>query len=460
VSSERKIRELVYAGMDVARLNMSHGSHEDHAEAYRLVRAASDASGHGVGIFADLQGPKIRLETFADGPVTLQRGQRWTITTRDVPGDATICGTTYKGLPGDVKPGDPLLIDDGKIRLRVESVDETDVLTEVLVGGKVSNNKGINLPGVAVSVPALSEKDIADLRFALHLTVDFVALSFVRSADDVLDVRRIMDEEGIHVPVIAKIEKPQAIDNIDAIVDAFDGLMVARGDLGVECPLEDVPFLQKRLVEKARRNAKPVIVATQMLESMITSPAPTRAEASDVANAVLDGADAVMLSGETSVGRYPVQAVATMARILDAVESDRSSVPPLQHVPRTQGGAIAHAATEIGDRLGASALVSFTQTGDTVRRLARHHCRIPLLAFTPEPAVRSQLTLSWGVETFVTPIVQHTDEMVRAVETSMLDNGRGRPGDLVVIVAGSPPSTPGSTNMLRVHRLGEPAGRG
>ena len=288
-SSERRIRELVYAGMDVARLNMSHGTHEDHAETYRLVREASDASGHGVGILADLQGPKIRLETFSGGPVHLSRGQQWTITTREVDGDAEICGTTYKGLAGDVQVGDPILIDDGKVRLRVTEVkDGTDVVTEVLVGGKVSDHKGINLPGVAVSVPALSEKDVEDLRFALHLTVDFIALSFVRNAADVEDVRRVMREEGVMLPVIAKIEKPQAIHNLDEVIAAFDGFMVARGDLGVECPAEEVPFLQKTIIDKARLNAKPVIVATQMLESMISAPRPTRAEASDVANAILD----------------------------------------------------------------------------------------------------------------------------------------------------------------------------
>jgi pyruvate kinase len=325
---------------------------------------------------------------------------------------------------------------------------------DVLEGGPVSDHKGLSLPGVAVSEPALSGKDAEDLRFALGLRVDLVALSFVRSATDVAPVHAVMTEAGCRLPVLAKLEKPEAVDRLDEVVAAFDGLMVARGDLGVEMPLEQVPLVQKRAVQACRERAKPVIVATQMLESMIEHSRPTRAEASDVANAVLDGADAVMLSGETSVGRYPVQTVATMARILDAVESDSTSVPPLQHVPRTQGGAIAYAATAIGDRLGASALVSFTQTGDTARRLSRHHCPIPLLAFTPEQAVRSQLALSWGVETFVTPTVQHTDEMVRAVEKSVLENGRGRLGDLVVIVAGSPPSTPGSTNMLRVHRLG------
>ena len=461
-SSPRRIRELVYAGMDVARLNMSHGTHQDHAEAYRLVREASDPSGHGVGIFADLQGPKIRLETFADGPVALRRGQRWVITTRDVPGDATACGTTYKGLPGDVGVGDPILIDDGKIRLRVtDVVDGTDVHTEVLVGGKVSNHKGINLPGVAVSVPALSEKDIEDLRFALRLTVDFIALSFVRDAKDVEDVRRIMDEEGVHVPVIAKIEKPQAIENLDEVVAAFDGFMVARGDLGVECPLEDVPFLQKRIIEKARLNAKPVIVATQMLESMIANPAPTRAEASDVANAVLDGADAVMLSGETSVGEYPVHTVETMARIIVATEahalreSEQFGVAAIDWDPHTRSGVIAKAAEEVAKRVGAKYVVAFTQSGDSAKRMSRLRGPIPVLAFTPLAEVRSQLALTWGVETFKTQPVEHTDEMVRQVDEQLLQIGRVTEGDLVVIIAGSPPGIPGSTNALRIHRMGD-----
>ena len=461
-SSPRRIRELVYAGMDVARLNMSHGSHEDHAEAYRLVREASDASGHGVGIFADLQGPKIRLETFENGPVVLHRGQEWVITTRDVPGDDQACGTTYKGLPGDVQVGDPILIDDGKIRLRVTKVvDGTDVHTEVLVGGKVSNNKGINLPGVAVSVPALSEKDIEDLRFALRLTVDFVALSFVRDAKDAADVRKIMDEEGVRLPVIAKIEKPQAIENLDEVIAAFDGFMVARGDLGVECPLEDVPFLQKRIIEKARLNAKPVIVATQMLESMIGNPAPTRAEASDVANAVLDGADAVMLSGETSVGEYPVHTVETMARIIAATEahalpdSDRFGVAAIDWDPHTKSGVIAKAAEEVAERVGAKYVVAFTQSGDSAKRMSRLRGPIPILAFTPLPAVRSQLALTWGVETFKTQPVEHTDEMVRQVDEQLLQIGRVTEGDLVVIIAGSPPGIPGSTNALRIHRMGD-----
>lgn len=456
VSTPERVRELVGAGMDVARLNMSHGEYADHEAVYRLVRRASDESGHGVGIFADLQGPKIRLGTFANGPVKLKRGARFTITTRDVAGDVDVCGTTYDGLPGDVEVGDPVLIDDGKIRLNVVEVTDTDVVTEVVVGGKASNNKGINLPGVAVSVPALSEKDTEDLRWALHLGVDFIALSFVRSAADAEDVRTVMREEGIVIPVIAKIEKPQAIDNIDEIVDAFDGLMVARGDLGVECPLEDVPVHQKRIIEKARRNAKPVIVATQMLESMIGSPAPTRAEASDVANAVLDGADAVMLSGETSVGEHPITAVETMARIITSTENHGlHHMREIDWQPHTRGGIIAKAAAEVAEAVGAKFLVAFTVSGDSAKRLSRYRGPIPILAFTPEARTRSQLAMTWGVETFQGAEVEHTDEMVRQVDEALLHIGRVKEGDLVVLIAGSPPGIPGSTNALRIHRMGD-----
>jgi pyruvate kinase len=456
VGTPEKIRELVDAGMDVARMNLSHGSYADHEKVYRMVRDASDATGHGVGIFADLQGPKIRLGRFTNGPHVLAVGEEFTITTRDVPGDRTICSTTYAGLPGDVAPGDQILIDDGKVRLEVVSVDDTDVLTKVVVPGPVSNNKGINLPGVMVSVPALSEKDKDDLRWALHMTVDFVALSFVRSAADVEDVREVMREEGVFLPVIAKIEKPQAIDRLDEVVDAFDGFMVARGDLGVECPLEDVPFLQKHVIDKARRNAKPVIVATQMLESMISAPRPTRAEASDVANAVLDGADAVMLSGETSVGQYPIETVETMARIIGSTEHHAlPQMAAIDWAPRTRGGVIAKAAAEVARRVGAKYTVAFTTSGDSARRLSRYRGSIPTLAFTPIPVVRSQLSLTWGVETFLAPEVEHTDEMVRQVDEALLESGRVTEGDLVVIIAGSPPGIPGSTNALRIHRMGD-----
>ncbi len=455
-STPERVRQLVDAGMDVARLNLSHGTHDDHEEVYRLVRKAADESGRGVGVFADLQGPKIRLGKVADGPVELEEGRTFTITTRDVPGDVEMCSTTYDGLPGDVSVDDEILIDDGQVRLRVTAVDETDVQSVVVVPGPISNHKGINLPGVAVSVPALSDKDIEDLRWALHLCVDFVALSFVRSAHDAEDVRRVMREEGVFLPVIAKIEKPQAIDHLDEVVAAFDGFMVARGDLGVECPLEDVPFLQKQVIEKARVNAKPVIVATQMLESMITNPRPTRAEASDVANAVLDGADAVMLSGETSVGQHPIETVRTMARIVSSTERHGlSRMAGIDWDPRTRGGVIAKAACEVAQRVGAKYLVAFTQSGDSAKRLSRLRGEIPVLAFTPESVVRSQLSLTWGVETFQTASVEHTDEMVRQVDEALLHTGRVQEGELVVIIAGSPPGIPGSTNALRVHRMGD-----
>ncbi len=450
------IKALVVAGMDVARLNLSHGSKVDHELAYAAVRAAADATGRSVAVLVDLQGPKIRLGTFASGPVLLADGDVFTITTEDVLGDRTIGATTYQNLADDVQPGDRILIDDGKVVLEVAQVVGRAVETIVQVGGEVSNHKGINLPGVAVSTPALTDKDVEDLRWALHLRADLIALSFVRSAADIERVHAVMAEEGVVLPVIAKIEKPEAVDQLEDVIGAFDAIMVARGDLGVELALEQVPVVQKRALMLARRRSRPTIVATQMLESMITSPRPTRAEASDVANAVLDGADAVMLSAETSVGRYPIRTVQTMARIIEYVEEEQLDlVARMDWEPRTVPGAITHAAVEVADRVEARFLAAFTQSGDTARRIARYRSAIPVLAFTPEASVRSQLALTWGVETFLVPYVEHTDDMVRQVERSMLDLGRCVPGDRVVIVAGSPPGAAGSTNALRVHRIGD-----
>jgi pyruvate kinase len=449
------VNALVEAGMDVARLNFSHGDYADHESNYKLVRAASDLTGHAVGIMADLQGPKIRLGRFADGPTFWAVGDTVRITVEDFEGTPNRVSTTYKRLAEDATPGDRVLVDDGNIGLVVESIDGNDVICTVTEGGKVSNNKGMSLPGMNVSAPALSEKDIEDLEFALRLGVDLVALSFVRSPSDIELVHEVMDRVGRRVPVIAKLEKPEAIDNLEAVVLAFDAIMVARGDLGVELPLEEVPLVQKRAIQMARENAKPVIVATQMLESMIENSRPTRAEASDVANAVLDGADAVMLSGETSVGKYPLEAVRTMARIVTAVEQNSTAAPPLAHVPRTKRGVISYAARDIGERLDAKALVAFTQSGDTLRRLARLHTPLPLLAFTPLPEVRSQLALTWGTETFIVPHIMTTDGMIRQVDESLLALGRYKRGDLVVIVAGAPPGTVGSTNLIHVHRIGE-----
>ena len=448
------VKALVEAGMDVARLNFSHGDHGDHEAAYRRVRAASDATGRAVGILADLQGPKIRLGRFEESKAVWANGESVRITVEECAGTHDRVSTTYKELAKDARPGDRLLVDDGKVSLVVENVDGNDVVCTVTEGGPVSNNKGLSMPGMAVSVPALSEKDIADLEFALKLGVDLIALSFVRSPADVELVHAVMDRVGRRVPVVAKLEKPEAVDNLEAIVLAFDAIMVARGDLGVELPLEEVPMVQKHAIEIARENAKPVIVATQMLESMIENSRPTRAEASDVANAVFDGADAVMLSGETSVGAFPLEAVRTMARIVSRVEQD-STGAPLAHVPRTKRGVISYAARDIGERLDAKALIAFTSSGDTVRRLARLHSPLPLLAFVTEPELRSRLALSWGTETFIVPEADSTDSMIRQVDHALLELGRYQRGDLVIIVAGAPPGTVGSTNLIHVHRIGE-----
>ena len=456
VESPEKVRELIAAGMNMARLNLSHGGYHEHQNRLNRVREAAAEAGVPIAVLVDLQGPKIRLARFKDGPHDLSRGDIFTITTDEVEGTKERVGTTYRGLPGDCKAGDRILIDDGKVTVEVTEVNGNDVITKVIEPGAVSNNKGINLPGVAVSVPALSEKDMDDLRWGLKAGADFIALSFVRNADDIRDVHRIMDEEGIRIPVIAKIEKPQAVDNLVGIVEAFDGIMVARGDLGVELPIEDVPLVQKRCVELARDAAKPVIVATQMLDSMITNSRPTRAEATDCANAVLDGADALMLSGETSVGEFAIEAVQTMSRIIQRTEEGGlERIRPLKHEPRTKGGAITKAAVEVGAIVGAKFLVAFTQSGDSARRMSRLRSPIPILALTPDRGTYNRLALSWGVEPMITPVVSHTDEMVKQVDGLLLESKRTTIGDNVIIVAGSPPGIPGSTNAMRVHRMGD-----
>ncbi len=451
-----QMRKLVGAGMDVARINRSHGSAEEHEQVYRNIRQAAEELGRNVAVLVDLQGPKIRLEKFADGPHELAVGDIFTITTRDVVGTKEICGTTFKGLPGDCSRGDMLLIDDGKVRVEVVDVTDTDVVTKVVVPGPVSNNKGINLPGVAVSVPAMSDKDEEDLRWALKLGADFIALSFVRSAQDYEDVARIMTEEGRTIPVIAKVEKPQAVENLAEIVDAFDGVMVARGDLGVELPLEEVPLVQKRAIEFCRSQAKPVIVATQVLESMTHSPVPTRAETSDCANAILDGTDAVMLSGETSVGDYPIVTVETMARIVkNTEEKGYSRIAPYLSTPHTRGGAITHAASEIAENLDIKYIVTFTQSGDSAQRMSRLRPNTPMLAFTPNESTQKRLALSWGVHAELVARVEHTDDMVKAVDGYLKASGRAVDGDYVIVVSGTPVGIPGTTNSIFVHKIGQ-----
>ncbi|WP_159802849.1 pyruvate kinase [Arthrobacter zhaoguopingii] len=456
IASYENTLAVLEAGVDVARMNMSHGDYEVHAKTYENVRKASAELGKPVGIFADLQGPKIRLGRFSDGPHALSRGDVFTITTEDILGTQEISSTTFKGLPQDVNVGDLLLIDDGKVSLRATAVDDVKVVTEVVVGGMVSNNKGINLPGVAVNVPALSEKDEDDLRWAIQTGVDMVALSFVRNASDVNRVHEIMDEEGRRVPVIAKIEKPQAVEALEEIIDAFDAIMVARGDLGVELPLQEVPIVQKRAIELARRWAKPVIVATQVLESMIDNPRPTRAEASDCANAVLDGADAVMLSGETSVGKYPMETVKIMNDIIESTEQHGlERVPALGSKPRTRGGAITRAAVEIADQLDAKYICTFTQSGDSARRLSRLRPKKPMIAFTPVQSTLNTMSLIWGIQPLLVEFVAHTDEMTAQVDRTLFESGLVEVDDLVVIAAGSPPGQAGSTNSIKVHRVGD-----
>ena len=456
LSSYDKVSEAISAGLNVARLNMSHGDHDVHIQNYDNVRRAAADLDKNVAILADIQGPKIRLETFADGPVDLAPGDTFKITVEDIPGNQEICGTTYKGLPGDVHPGDALLIDDGKVRLEATHVDATTVTTRVVVGGTVSDHKGINLPGVAVSVPALTEKDEGDLRWALRTGVDIIALSFVRSGDDITRVHEIMDEEDLRLPVIAKIEKPQAVENLQDIVDKFDGIMVARGDLGVEYPLEDVPLVQKRAITLARRWAKPVIVATQVLESMINNPMPTRAEASDCANAILDGADAVMLSGETSVGKYPIITIQTMARIVESTEQHgMDHMPELGSSPRTRGGAVTLAAVNIADQLNVNYICTFTQSGDSARRLCRLRPTKPVLAFTPEPKVKAFMALFWGVDAALQEEHSDTDSMTEAVDRYLLKHNLVQKDELLVLTAGSPLGVAGSTNMVKVHRVGD-----
>jgi pyruvate kinase len=457
--SYEDIRGIIDAGVDVARMNLSHGTYEIHEAVYNNVRKAAADANRAVAVLVDLQGPKIRLGKFEGGPYELAVGDTFIITTEDIVGTKDICSTTFAGLPHDVKAGDPLLIDDGKVTLRVVETDGVRVTTTVEVAGPVSNNKGINLPGVAVNVPALSEKDEADLRWGLRLGADYIALSFVRDAKDIIRVHEIMDEEGIRLPVIAKIEKPQAVDHLEEIVDAFDAIMVARGDLGVELPLEAVPIVQKQAVELARRWAKPVIVATQVLESMITSPRPTRAEASDCANAVLDGTDAVMLSGETSVGHYPVLTVETMARIIESTEDHGlNRIPALGTKPRTQGGAITLAAAEVADFIEAKYLCVFTESGDSARRMSRLRSSIPMLVFTPHEAIRRRMALIWGVQSFLVEPVTHTDAMFVQVDDYLLGHGLAKVGDKVVVIAGTPPGIAGSTNDLRVHLVGDAHG--
>jgi pyruvate kinase len=460
--SQEMLEALLEAGMDVARLNFSHGSHEQHAENIARLRAASMKVRKAVGILGDLQGPKIRTGRFITGSTELKEGAEFHITTDEsVKGTDEIVSTTYPLLAGDVNPGDRILLDDGLLELRVLETDKKQLIrTQVVYGGTLKNNKGINLPGVAVRADALTPKDREDLVFGIKAGVDFIALSFVRQPADLDMARAAMAEVGRQVPIIAKLEKPEAIARLDAILDKTDGVMVARGDLGVEIPPEEVPSVQKDIVRRCNQRGLPVIVATQMLNSMIDNPRPTRAEASDVANAIFDGADAVMLSGETASGKFPEASVRMMDRIVLAAESTMRAQGLLRlpqspvNLPSHFPDVIAASACYAAKQAGASLIAAFTLSGVTARLLAHYRPAVPIVAFSPNQEVRRRLALLWGVVPRVLEPIQDTEAMVLRVEEELLARGLARKGDRVVIVFGAPVGQPGKINSLRLHVIG------
>jgi pyruvate kinase len=451
------IGHLIDEGMNVARINFSHGDPEDHKAVIAAVRAEAKKRGRPVAVLQDLQGPKIRVGRFVNGSVELEPGAEFTLTIRDVPGTVEIASTTYHGLPGDVKPGDVLLLDDGLLSLEVVDKSDTDVETRVLIGGTLKNNKGINLPGVKVSAPALTEKDRRDLQIGLAVGVDLIALSFVRSPDDVDEAVALATRAGSkRIPIIAKIEKPEAIERLDEIIDRADGIMVARGDLGVEMGAEKVPLIQKRAIEATNAKGKIVITATQMLESMITNPRPTRAEASDVANAVLDGSDALMLSGETASGKYPLLAVRTMATIIEEIETSaryKTRVDAFDMDLATTANAVAKAAVVASRQLGASAIACVTESGGVARLVSEYRPEARLVAFTSQEETFRRLALYWGVEPVMAAQSPSFDALLVDIERRLVDGKLAQPGDLVVLVVAVPIGAGQSANTLHIHRL-------
>ena len=455
------LAHLIGAGMDVARLNFSHGTYDEHRSLLGSIREASARTEAHVTVVQDLQGPKIRIGEFAQPSVDLRRGERFTITTDEIIGDATRVATSFKNLPKDTRPGEMVLLDDGKIRLRVLKVKGKEVVCEVVVGGTLSAHKGINLPGTTVRSPSLTEKDLRDLEFGLESGVDYVALSFVRTADDINALRKAIAERtrgGLPVPVVAKIEKPQAVTNIEEIISASDIVMVARGDLGVELPPEDVPVLQKRIVGRCNASGKPVIIATQMLESMIGSPTPTRAEASDVANAVLDGADAVMLSAETSVGKYPLEAVKMMERIIRKAESEggvrMKAIRRPHEAVENRLDALGQSACVLAEQMKAAAIVAVTHTGSTARAIARYRPERPIIAISDDLATLRRLNIVWGVRgVHIGGLDGDSDKALQHIQEELLAAGLVRRGAYVVLLAGQPFFGRGSTNFIKVEQI-------
>lgn len=452
------LRKLLEAGVDVFRLNASHGVQEDHARRIKAVREVSDELKIHAGILLDLQGPKIRLGTFEGGRCILENGTEFRITTDQVVGTCQRASTTYKDFVKDVRPGNQVLLADGSVELRVVSKTETDAICEVVSGGPITDRKGINLPGVDVSASSLSKKDVSDLRFGLEAGIDFVALSFVRKRDDVLRLRLYLEEADSHVEIISKIEKPEGWHNLDAIMEESDGVMVARGDLGVELALEKVPFVQKQIIERARNRGKFVITATQMLETMIENSYPTRAEVSDIANAIYDGTDAVMLSAETSAGKYPVEAARMMARI--AVESEASlKLHGFRELPKRDQPTYAEIMADLAYRaarmVGAVAIIVFTASGYSARLVSRYRPPVPIYAFTGSTLVARQLSLIYGVRPIMAPDPTNTDDMVKLLDALLLGQGLCKERDHVVFIAGQPIGRPGTTSFVKIHRIGE-----
>jgi len=453
------IDRLIRAGMDVARLNFSHGTHEDHAKSIAMIRAASVHHQKPIAILADLQGPKIRTGPLAGGgPVLLRAGQSFEITTAKILGDSTRVNTTFTPLPREVHKGDRILLSDGLIELRVERVRDRCVVCEVVNGGALGEHKGINLPGVKLRVPALTPKDRVDLIFALKHGANYIAASFVRRAEDVLLAKQFIRRAGKDVPVIAKLEKPEAIENLDAILQATDGVMVARGDLGVEMSPERVPVVQKTIISRARELRRPVITATQMLESMTENPRPTRAEASDVANAIFDGSDAVMLSAETASGKYPVEAVAMMASIIEEAEASIREFPrPAQQENLKVAGTVAELVCHASRELRMKVIAVFTHSGFTARLVSRYRPLVPVVAFSPEAETRRRMALVWGVLPRKILDVQKVDGLAKVAEKRLLEERLVRKGDVIGIVAGTPMGIRGTTNFMKFHIIGGPA---
>ncbi|MEW5953679.1 MAG: pyruvate kinase [Bacillota bacterium] len=458
------LKAMLEAGMNVARFNFSHGAHDEHGQRIKAVRQAAREVGRNVALLLDTKGPEIRLGKLSTEPVTLLAGDRLVLTTENIEGTREKMPVGYRGLPQDVKPGDTILVADGLIELRVIETSRREVLCKVVNGGDLTSRKGINLPGIKVNLPPVTDRDVEDITFGVRQGLDFIAASFVRKANDVLAIRQIVEESDGDLDIIAKIESRESVDNLDEIIKVADGIMVARGDLGVEIPAEEVPLIQKIIIEKCNRAGKPVITATQMLESMIHNPRPTRAEASDVANAILDGTDAVMLSGETAAGQYPVEAVATMARIARTTEAalqyEKILAGKRKGLSRTVTDAISHATCATAEDLGAAGIITSTESGYTAKMVSKYRPRAPIIAVTPTAPVLRKLCVVWGVEPLLVGRITDTDGMIEAAVDTSLKAGLIKGGDLVVITAGVPAGVHGTTNLIKVHTVGNILARG